>query len=244
MHRPKLLAFDVFGTVVDWHGTICRHVDALQWHTRSGQQVAGAELAARWRKGYQPAMQRVRSGELGWTRIDDLHRLILDEVLDQMQVADVDEAARRALNLVWHRLDPWPDVVGGLLKLKALAPIVTLSNGNMALLMNMARHAGLPWDAVISAELFKHYKPDPEVYLGVAQLFGLAPADVMLVAAHKDDLAGARACGLQTAYVLRRDEWGAEHPKETSPDPLANVNVGSLHDLAGWMQALPVSSAA
>ena len=211
--RAKVLAFDVFGTVVDWHTGIAREVQALR------PSVDGGEFALAWRAGYQPAMRRVRSGELGWTLIDDLHRLILDSLLDPFGLTDLTEAEKQHLNKAWHRLDPWPDVVAGLTRLKARHTICTLSNGNLGLLTAMAKRAGLPWDCILSAEVFRAYKPDPATYLGVARVFDVPAAEVMLVAAHQDDLAAARACGLQTAYIERPAEFGAAHPKDISPDP-------------------------
>ena len=211
--RASVLAFDVFGTVVDWHSSIAREVEALR------PAVNGGEFALAWRAGYRPAMARVMSGELGWTRIDELHRMVLDSILPQFGMHDLDEAARQALNRAWHRLDPWPDVVAGLTRLKSRFTICTLSNGNIGLLTNMAKRAGLPWDCVLSAEVFRAYKPDRAAYLGVAQVFDLTPGEVMLVAAHQDDLAAARACGLQTAYIERPAEFGASQPKDVSPDP-------------------------
>jgi 2-haloacid dehalogenase len=210
---PKVLAFDVFGTVVDWHSGIARAVQALR------PAVDGDAFALAWRAGYQPAMRRVMSGELGWTLIDDLHGLILDGILEQFGLADLSEADKKQLNKAWHRLDPWPDVVAGLTRLKSKHVICTLSNGNIGLLADMAKHGGLPWDCILSAEVFRAYKPDPATYLGVAKVFDVSPAEVMLVAAHQDDLAAARACGLQTAYIERPAEFGAAHPKDVSPHP-------------------------
>jgi 2-haloacid dehalogenase len=207
----KILAFDIFGTVVDWHGSIAAEVNAMNLN------VDGGEFALAWRAGYQPAMRRVMSGELGWTLIDDLHRMILDEILEKFQIRHLDEFQKRHLNTVWHRLNPWPDTVAGLTRLKSKYTICTLSNGNIGLLTNMAKRAGLPWDCVLSAEVFKAYKPHPSTYLGVAKVFDLAPAQVMLVAAHHDDLASARGCGLQTAYIERPFEFGAANPKDVSP---------------------------
>ena len=208
----QILAFDVFGTVVDWHSGIAREVQALR------PSVDGGEFALAWRAGYQPAMRRVMSGELGWTLIDDLHRLILDSLLDRFGLGNLTEAQKQHLNKAWHRLDPWPDVVAGLTRLKSRYTICTLSNGNIGLLTNMAKRAGLPWDCILSAEVFRAYKPDPATYLGVAKVFAVEPAQVMLVAAHQDDLAAARACGLQTAYIERPAEFGAAQPKDTSPE--------------------------
>jgi 2-haloacid dehalogenase len=224
-HAP-ILAFDIFGTVVDWHGSITREVAALY------PQVDAYAFALAWRSGYQPAMQRVRSGELGWTLIDDLHRLILDDLLPNFGLNALTEAQKQHLNKVWHRLDPWPDTVAGLTRLKAKHTICSLSNGNIGLLTNMAKRAGLPWDCVLSAEVFRAYKPDPATYLGVARVFDVAPGDVMLVAAHQDDLAAARACGLRTAYIERPLEFGAQHPKDVSPDAANTFHAKSLVHLA------------
>lgn len=221
-----MLAFDIFGTVVDWHGSILGEVQALH------PAVDADAFALAWRAGYQPAMARVRSGELGWTRIDELHRLILDDLLPRFGLAHLSEAERQHLNRVWHRLNPWPDTVQGLTRLKTRYTICSLSNGNMGLLTNMAKRAGLPWDCVLSAEVFRAYKPDPRTYLGVAQTFDVAPADVMLVAAHQDDLAAARACGLQTAYIERPLEFGAGQPKDVSPDPANTLHARDLLHLA------------
>ncbi len=213
MSQPTtpILVFDVFGTVVDWHGSIVREVQALY------PQVDADAFATAWRAGYQPAMQRVRAGELGWTLIDDLHRMVLDELLPRFGLSHLGETERDHLNRVWHRLDPWPDAVAGLQRLKARHTICTLSNGNLGLLTNMAKRAGLPWDCVLSAEVFRAYKPDPRAYLGAVEVFRLRPERVMLVAAHHDDLAAARACGLATAYVERPLEFGAARPKDVSP---------------------------
>jgi 2-haloacid dehalogenase len=204
---PKVLAFDVFGTVVDWHGSIAAEA------ARINLPVDPNVFASAWRDGYKPAMAKVRSGELGWTKIDDLHRMILDQVLQQMKIETLNEAQKQDLNLVWHRLKPWTDTVEGLTRLKKKFTIVTLSNGNLGLLANMAKNAGLPWDLILSAEVFRHYKPDPETYLGVASTFDVQPEEVMLVAAHKDDLAAASKLGLQTAFVERPREFGPTHQR-------------------------------
>ncbi len=230
MTQPRILAFDIFGTVVDWHGSIVQEVQALY------PQVDANAFALAWRAGYQPAMQRVRSGELGWTRIDELHRLILDELLPRFGLAHLAEADRVHLNRVWHRLNAWPDVVAGLQRLKTRHTITSLSNGNIGLLTNMAKRAGLPWDCILSAEVFRAYKPDAATYLGVAQVFDVSPSEVMLCAAHHDDLAAARACGLQTAYIERPLEFGAQHIKDVSPQPgndLHARDMGHLAELLG-----------
>jgi len=228
---PRVLAFDVFGTVVDWHGSILREIDAMDLG------VDGAAFALAWRAGYQPAMRRVMSGERGWTLLDDLHRLMLDEVLATFGVTHLGAAEKAHLNKVWHRLDPWPDAVPGLIRLKQRYIICSLSNGNIGLLTHMAKHGGLPWDCVLSAEVFKAYKPDPSVYLGVARVFDVPPAAVMLVAAHHDDLAAARACGLQSAYVERPAEFGADHLKNVSANPANTMHARNFIDLADQLGA-------
>ncbi|MUM25158.1 haloacid dehalogenase type II, partial [Mycolicibacterium sp. CBMA 295] len=191
----KALAFDVFGTVVDWRSSI---IGELELFGKSqGLQRDWPAFADSWRAGYAPAMDRVRRGELPWTRIDDLHRMILVDLLDAAGIR-AGETEIEHLNRAWHRLDPWPDSVAGLTRLKQRYLITTLSNGNVSLLTNMAKHAGLPWDCVISAELFRHYKPDREAYLGCAELLDLAAEELTLVAAHPSDLRAARAAGLGT----------------------------------------------
>jgi 2-haloacid dehalogenase len=226
----QVLAFDVFGTVVDWHGSIVREM------AQRYPDVDGAAFALAWRAGYKPAMARVMSGELGWTLIDQLHRIILDGILPQFGLDHLDEAQRRHLNRVWHRLAPWPDSVEGLTRLKRKFTICTLSNGNLGLLTNMAKRAGLPWDCVLSAEVFRAYKPDPATYLGVARVFDLPPQQVMLVAAHHEDLAAARNCGLHTAYIERPLEFGAAQPKDVSPargNDLHSADLLALADTLG-----------
>jgi 2-haloacid dehalogenase len=206
--QVRALVFDVFGTVVDWRSSVAAEVRALGW------PVEPAAFADAWRAGYAPAMQAVRDGRLPWMHIDALHRRILDALLAERGLAPP-EAEVAELNRVWHRLAPWPDSVAGLQRLKQRFPVCTLSNGNVSLLLDMARHAGLPWDTIFSAELFGHYKPDPEVYLGAARLLDVPPEQVLMVAAHPSDLRAAAACGLKTAYVprpLERGPGGAMEP--------------------------------
>ncbi|MFM1991115.1 MAG: hypothetical protein RJA99_4072 [Pseudomonadota bacterium] len=224
----QVLAFDVFGTVVDWRGSIARELDAL------GLGIDGAAFADAWRARYQPAMQAVRSGARPWVKLDILHRENLDATLDAFGVGDrLDEAARRTLNLAWHRLDPWPEAVAGLARLKSRFIVTPLSNGNVGLLTRMARRAGLPWDCVLSAEVFRAYKPEPAAYLGVAETFDLAPAQVMMVAAHASDLRAAAACGLRTAYVDRPLEFGPDRRGDVPrDDDRFDVTATGFDDLA------------
>lgn len=229
--KPTVLAFDVFGTVVDWHGSIAAEVAQLL------PDCDSIAFATAWRAGYKPAMARVRSQELGWTRIDDLHRMILDQVLAELKVTHLTEAQKRHLNRAWHRLNPWPDVIEGLALLKQQFTIVTLSNGNLGLLANMAKRAGLPWDLILSAEVFRHYKPDPETYLGVCQTFDLEPREVMLVAAHKDDLQAAHTCGLQTAFIERPAEFGPRHIRtDLEQESWTDYHAKDFIDLAKQLQ--------
>ena len=212
MEGIRALTFDVFGTVVDWRGSIIAEGQAF---SRSRHvEVDWPRFADRWRAGYGPAMNQVRTGKLPWMTIDQLHRRILDELLAEFHITGLAEADKDHLNRVWHRLRAWPDAVEGLTQLKRKYIVTTLSNGNLSLLTNMAKFAGLPWDAILSAELVRHYKPDPEAYQGAARLLDLAPAQVMMVAAHPGDLAGAARAGLRTAYVPRPLERGQGGPME------------------------------
>lgn len=229
----KALTFDVFGTCVDFRGSIIRECRAFG--REKGLRVNWAKFADAWRAGYRPAMDRVGSGELPWTKIDDLHRMILDDILERFRITGLSEEEKRHLNRVWHRLKPWPDTVRGLKRLKKRYIITTLSNGNTSLLVNMAKHAGLPWDCVFSAETFHHYKPDPETYLGAAQLLDLEPAQVMMVAAHKHDLRPAAKYGLKTAFVRRPHEHGRNTNTDLDADPAFTINADDFNDLAAQL---------
>ena len=234
MTPPGALVFDVFGTVVDWRSSVVAEGTARG--ARLGLAVDWAAFADDWRAGYPLAMDEVRRGVLPWTNIDGLHRRILDRLLAERGIA-LDEAEAAEFNRVWHRLDPWPDSVEGLTRLKARFPIATLSNGNVRLLVDMARHAGLPWDAIFSAELFGHYKPDPEAYLGACRLLDLPPERVLMVAAHPSDLRGARAAGLLTAYVARPLERGPGGPMEPWTEGEFDVVAADFVDLARQLGA-------
>jgi 2-haloacid dehalogenase len=230
----KVIAFDVFGTVVDWYSGIAAEAERLL------PGVDGSAFALAWRAGYQPAMksvmERLAAGEGGFTLLDELHMGILEGVLRDFGMSELDPARKRELNRAWHRLPAWPDAVEGLARLKRKYIVCTLSNGNIGLLTEMAKNAGLPWDCVLSAEVFQAYKPDPRTYLGVASVFDVAPRRVMLAAAHHEDLAAARACGLRTAYIERPLEFGAGQPKDVSPrdgNDLHARDIGALADLLG-----------
>jgi len=233
--QGRALVFDVFGTVVDWRGSLIREGKALGEKKRL--DVDWAAFADAWRGGYQPAMQKVRTGQLPWINIDQLHRLILDDLLQQFDLRGLKEAEKDQLNRAWHRLAPWPDSVRGLKRLKKLFVISTLSNGNVSLLTNMAKNAGLPWDCVLSAELFHHYKPDPESYLGAAKMLGFKPGEVMMVAAHKDDLRAAKRCGLRTAFVRRPKEKGPDVKPDLASDHAFDYNSDDFLDLADQLGA-------
>ena len=226
----KALTFDVFGTVVDWRSSIIREGQLLA--QSKGLDVDWARFADRWRAGYRPAMDRVRKGELPWTKIDALHRLILDELLREFGTSGLSPEEIDEFNRAWHRLTPWPDSVAGLNRLRSRYILVTLSNGNVSLLVNMAKNAGLPWDCVLSAELSGHYKPDREVYETAAQLLDLPPENIMMVAAHKSDLRAAQSVGFRAGFVPRPLERGPDGEVDTRPETAFDVNAVDFLDLA------------
>ena len=230
LRQVRALAFDVFGTVVDWRASIAR--EGRKLGKALGVRADWTAFADAWRAGYRPAMDEVRSGRLPWTNIDGLHRRILERILAESGLDGLSEAQKDHLNRAWHRLAPWPDAVRGLKRLKKHYVIATLSNGNLSLLTNMAKHARLPWDCVLSAELFHHYKPDREAYLGAATMLGYAPHEVMMVAAHKDDLRAAQAAGLRAAFVQRPWEFGDPAKKDLKPEKDFDVNAADFLDLA------------
>ena len=229
----EAMTFDVFGTVVDWRTSITQEGSAVG--RRHGIEADWSTFADDWRGGYGPAMQRVRSGELGWTKIDDLHRIILDDLVPKYGLEALSEAELVELNRAWHRLVPWPDTVEGLTRLRKGYTLATLSNGNVGLLVNMAKNAGLPWDAVLSAELAQQYKPDPEVYLKAADLLGLQPEQVMMVAAHKGDLRASAKVGFRTGYVPRPTEFAPDVERDLTPDPDFDLVASNFNDMASQL---------
>jgi 2-haloacid dehalogenase len=233
--RPRALVFDVFGTVVDWRSSIIREGRALG--ARLQLDADWAALADAWRAGYAPAMARVARGEVAWANIDALHRAILDSLLPRFGLDSLNEAERVEFSRAWHRLDPWPDTVPGLTRLRERHIVATLSNGNIALLVDMAKRAGLPWDMVLSAELFGRYKPDPDVYRGAARLLGCEVGEVVMVAAHPSDLAAAQRAGLKTAYIPRPDERGPGGWVEPVGDLRFDWTAPDLVDLAAQLDA-------
>jgi 2-haloacid dehalogenase len=202
---------------------------------RKGLAVDGAKFADAWRAGYSPSMNRVRSGELPWTKLDALHRMTLDKILVDFKLAGLSDDEKDALNRAWHRLTPWPDAVGGLTRLKKKYIIAPLSNGNISLMTDLAKHAGLPWDVILGAELVRHYKPDREVYQSAAEILDLRPADVMMVAAHLGDLRAAKGVGLRTAFVARPLEYGPDGKPDLKGDASVDVSAKDFNDLAGQL---------
>jgi len=235
MDGIKALTFDVFGTVVDWRSTVIR--EGAQLGKLKNLDVDWAAFADAWRAGYAPAMEVVNRGELPWTPLDRLNRMILDRLSPKFQLDGLSEAEKDHLNRVWHRLNPWPDAVGGLTRLRRRFVLATLSNGNMALLVNMAKHASLPWDCILSAELARQYKPARAVYQMAADLLGLRPEQVMMVAAHKSDLRAAKQAGLRTAFVPRPLEFGPTGTADTGPDAGFDVSARDFLDLADKLGA-------
>ncbi|MGI9464254.1 MAG: haloacid dehalogenase type II [Aestuariivirgaceae bacterium] len=231
MQAVKALFFDVFGTVVDWRTSIIRELAAFGSEKAIDADWTG--FADRWRGLYQPAMEEVRAGRRDWTILDELHRESLEKLLAGFGVDGLSEAELDHLNRAWHRLDPWPDCIDGLTRLKRKLILSTLSNGNTALLVNMAKRAGLPWDVVLGAETARAYKPRPEAYLRNIALLGLEPAQCMMVAAHNDDLKAASALGMSTAFVARPLEHGPEQTTDLAADGDWDVVTDTMTGLAG-----------
>ena len=233
MQGVRFLGFDVFGTVVDWRGSIARELQAFLRRHGLGQ-LDPAAVADEWRGMYQPSMEPIRKGERGWTRLSVLHRENLEALLRQHRVdpAGVPEAELTDLTRAWERLDPWPDSVPGLTRLKTRFAIGTISNGNVSLMMWLAKHGGLPWDVIAGAELTRSYKPRPETYLGSAELLGLRPEECALVAAHNDDLKAARSCGFRTAFISRPTEHGPGQTKDLRAEGPWDAVADDLVDLA------------
>ena len=232
----KALVFDIFGTVVDWYGSIVREGKALG-EANGITDVGWGRFALEWRAAYVPSMDLVRNGELPWTNLDDLHRMSLDRLLDEFRVTGLSEAEKVCFNKAWHRLEPWPDVLAGLGRVRQRFTIATLSNGNVELLTDMAERAGFRWHRILSAEQFKHYKPDTEVYVGAAGTLDLPMGQVMLVAAHKEDLWAAHGLGMRTAFVPRPGEFGPDRHVDASPEPWMDVHADDFQDLAGQLGA-------
>ena len=231
----KALVFDTFGTVVDWRTSVTLEMEQLA--KKKGLTVDATKFADAWRAGYGPSMNRVRTGELPWTKLDRLHRMTLDRILIDFGIKGLSETETDALNRAWHRLRPWPDAVAGLSRLKKRFIIAPLSNGNISLMTNMAKHSGLPWDCILGAELARHYKPDREVYQSAADILDLMPAEVMMVAAHLGDLRAAKNVGLKTAFVTRPLEYGPNGKPDLKADSTVDISAKDFNDLASQMGA-------
>ncbi|WP_321963190.1 haloacid dehalogenase type II [Paraburkholderia sp. J7] len=231
----KALVFDVFGTVVDWRSGVAR--EAAAFLQRHAPQLDAFEFADAWRREYSPSMEEIRSGRRPYVRLDVLHRENLVRVLERSGIAGVTNAEIDALNLAWHRLDPWPDALGALTRLKRRYIIAPLSNGNIRLMVDMAKRAGLPWDAILGAEVVRAYKPSPQVYSETVDILGLAPAELCLVAAHNGDLAAARRLGLSTAFVVRPTEHGPGQKTDLKAEQAWDFVVDDLNELASQLDA-------
>ena len=229
----KVLLFDTFGTLVDWRTSL---ISALtEFGREKGRQVPAVEIVDRWRAAYEPMMARVRTGKLPWTDLDALHRMALTELLPHSKVADLTAAEIDQLTFGWHQLSPWPDSVPGLTRLKRKFILAPLSNGNFSLLVDLAKFAGLPFDTILGADLFKHYKPDPETYLGACELLKVSQVEVMLVAAHNYDLKAAQSLGLKTAFVARPTEYGPHQAKDFGPEGAWDFVARDMIELAGLL---------
>ncbi len=231
----QAILFDVFGTVVDWRGSLIEELSA--WGDERGVRADWTGLVDTWRGAYAPSMDRVRRGELPWTKLDDLHMSTLREIGPQFGLVGVSDADLDWVNRGWHRLRPWPDSVPGLRALHPRYILGPLSNGNVSLLVDMARGAGLPWDVILGAEVFGRYKPDPETYLGACRMLSLEPGQVMLCAAHNYDLSAAQKLGLRTAFIPRPTEYGPLQVRDFGPDGEWDVVAADMEDFAGRMTA-------
>jgi 2-haloacid dehalogenase len=227
---PVAIVFDTFGSVVDWRTSLID--DLTAYGTSRGVTADWAALIDAWRGAYQPSMARVRKGELPWTRLDDLHRGTLDRLVAEFAIQGLTEDDLVHINLGWHRLRPWKDSVPGLTRLKSRFIVGPLSNGNVSLLLNMAKYSGIPWDMIFGSDLFGHYKPDPETYLGVARMLNLEPGQVMMAAAHNGDLAAARNCGLMTAFFPRPTEYGPLQKLDYAADQDWDIIAADIEDMA------------
>ena len=235
MKGIRALLFDTFGTLVDWRGGMIAHL--ASWAEAEGVQADWPGLVDAWRADYPPSLDRVRRGERAWANLDVLHRESFERLAPKFGVPAQSEENLNTLARFWHDLPAWPDVVGGLARLKVRYMVAPLSNGHVALLVSLSKSLGLPWDMVFGADLFRHYKPDPETYLGAASLFGCAASEVIMVASHPSDLAGAARCGLRTCHVSRPLEYGEGRIVEPAPAPgTFDLTVGGVDELADRLQ--------
>lgn len=235
LSKIKALTFDVFGTVVDWRSSVIREARALG--ACKGIEADWEAFADGWRARYQPAMEQVRSGARPWTILDQLHRESLDSLLKEFGIEGLQEAEIDEFNRAWHRLEPWADAIEGLQLLKSRYILATLSNGNVALLVNMAKRSGLPWDAILGAEPTRHFKPQPEAYLGTARYLGLSPSECLMVAAHNQDLVTASELGFRTAFVARPTEYGPSQVRDREAEHSFDIVATSFIELAEQLRA-------
>jgi 2-haloacid dehalogenase len=232
-NNVKAMTFDVFGTVVDWRRSIIEEFRAFG--NAKGLAVDWEAFVDEWKTCYRAGMDAVRSGNMPWTNVDGIYRQKLDALLAESGIRGLSEAERVHLNRTWYRCTPWPDVVGGLRRLKDKYTLSTLSNGDVACLVSMAKRGGLPWDCILCAEIFRHYKPDPEVYRSAIELLGLEPQEIMMVAAHNYDLKAARDNGMRTAFVARPNEYGPRQVSDFEPEEDWDVAAGDFEKLATVM---------
>lgn len=231
----RALTFDVFGTVVDWRNGIAREAESLL--SKEGHVIDGQAFALAWRSRYQPSMEEVRAGRRPFVRLDILHRENLLDVFSEFGIEGVSDPAIDALNRAWHRLPAWPDVTDGLRRLKQGYIIAPLSNGNVALMVNLAKHSGLPWDVILGAEIANAYKPDPEAYKRAAAVLDLDPGECLMVAAHNGDLVAAAATGMKTAFIPRSNEYGEGQTTDLHAEHDFDVIAESFVDLADRLGA-------
>jgi 2-haloacid dehalogenase len=230
MHIPKALFFDVFGTLVDWRTSIAREAQNIL--KPLGYEIDWLAFADSWRAQYQPAMDEIRSGRQAFCKLDVLHRRNLEKILPRFNIAGLSDDALTNLNLAWHRLEAWPDSASGLARLRRKFWLAPVSNGNISLMVDLARRNDFPWDAILGSEVAGDFKPKPRVYLAACEAFDLAPGDCMMVAAHSNDLASAAKCGLRTAHIARPNEHGSGRGEKV-PTVDVDFAVADLNDLAG-----------
>jgi 2-haloacid dehalogenase len=232
--QPKALFFDVFGTLVDWRTSIAREAELVL--KPLGFSLDWIAFADAWRDEYQPGMEEVRSGRIPFSKLDVLHRRNLERILPRFRISGLSEDVMRELNLAWHRLDAWPDVPPGMARLKRRVMLAPVSNGNISLMVDLARRNNIPWDAILGAETAGDYKPKPRVYLAACEALDLPPGDCMMVASHTSDLLAAAKCGLRTGHIARPDEKGPG-TGEAAPKAPVDIAASSLEDLAGKLGA-------